>query len=158
MEPRTKRKTWMAAAGAALATVASAQGVPGPSSTFQSTPPVRVLDTRTGLGVVDSEIAPIGPAERITLDLTEALAGFDPGPNAVVVNVGVEGGSAQSFVALLPFEADAGATSNVNFDAGQTIANQATVQLGGTNQIDIFNAAGSVDVFIDLQGVFGNIV
>ncbi len=149
----------MAAAvlAAGSATLVSAQTTvnPGPPSMFSSTTPVRVLDTRSGVGTGGVR-AKIGPGQKLTVDVSALLPGFDPlTVNAVVVNVGVEAPSERSYVALLPAGTPAGGTSSVNFDTGQTTANQAIVGLVG-GKFDVFNAVGTTEVFIDLLGAYGD--
>ncbi len=171
-EKNSKRRAWMAAAGVTTAlalgvggaAVVSAQATvtPGPVSTFSSnTTPVRVLDTRTGVGQTGGVGVKLGPGERITVDMTAVLAPYGTTsppivPNAVVLNVGVENPTVKSYVALLPAGAAAGTTSSVNFDVGQTTANQAIVALVD-GKFDVYNSVGTTEVFIDLLGVYGNI-
>jgi hypothetical protein len=165
MERHSTRRTWMAAAGlvtalalgAGGATLVSAQTTvtPGPPSMFSSTTPVRILDTRTGVGTGGTR-ARIGPGQKLTVDLSTLLPGFDPlTVNAVVVNVGVEAPSERSYVSLLPAGTPPGATSSLNFDTGQTTANQAIVGVVG-GKFDVFNAVGTTEVFIDLLGAYGD--
>jgi hypothetical protein len=54
---------------------------------------------------------------------------------------------------VFPAGAVAGATSNLNFAAGWTIASQATTALNA-GRFDVYNAAGSTEVVVDLSGVF----
>jgi hypothetical protein len=44
--------------------------------------------------------------------------------------------------------------SNINFSAGETLPNLVTVKVGSGGQIDIFNAAGSVNVIVDVAGYY----
>jgi hypothetical protein len=170
-EKHSKRRAWMAAAGVTTAlalgvggaAIVSAQGTtvtPGPVSAFSSnTTPVRVLDTRSGVGQTGGVGVKLGPGQRITVDMTAVLAPYGAQsppvtPNAVVVNVGVENPTVKSYVALLPAGAAAGTTSSVNFDVGQTTANQAIVALVD-GKFDVYNSVGTTEVFIDLLGVYG---
>jgi hypothetical protein len=42
--------------------------------------------------------------------------------------------------------------SDLNFVAGQTIANLVIVKLGSNGKVDIYNAAGNTDVIVDVVG------
>jgi hypothetical protein len=44
--------------------------------------------------------------------------------------------------------------SNVNFGAGQTVANFATVKLGTGGRLRIFNDAGTVHAIVDVAGYY----
>jgi len=44
--------------------------------------------------------------------------------------------------------------SNLNFKAGQTVANRVQVGVSSDGKVDIYNPAGSVDVIADLNGWF----
>ena len=85
---------------------------------------------------------------------------FPADADAVVLNVTVANPSTASYLQVYP--AGLGAlppfSSNLNFIAGETIANQVTVQLGGDpgdqGRISIFNYAGSVDVIADVTGYY----
>ena len=46
-------------------------------------------------------------------------------------------------------------TSNLDFRAGQTTANQATVPIDSSRQIKLYNATGQTDLPADVQGYFG---
>lgn len=134
--------------------VADAQAQPPvtqPSSFRAMFPPVRVLDTRLGIGTSATKF---GPAERRTVDLNAKLAELGvPDADAVILTVTVENPSAGSYLAVFPAGAVAGATSNLNFTTGWTIASQATTALN-TGRFDVYNAAGSTEVVVDLAGVF----
>jgi hypothetical protein len=44
--------------------------------------------------------------------------------------------------------------SNLNFSAGQTVANLVTVPLSTTGVVSIYNSAGSTDVVVDVEGYY----
>ena len=144
-------------AGVAVAQDAEANGngIAGLPSIFRSSVPTRIVDTRTGTGL-DGQSGPIGPQEALTIDISTLLTEFDgPNVNSIVVNVGVENPSMQSYIALLPPDTDPGTTSNLNFSPRQTISNQAIVRVTNGTFV-VYNAVGSTEVFIDLLGVFEN--
>jgi hypothetical protein len=72
----------------------------------------------------------------------------------VVLNVTVTSPTAPSFVAVFPAGEARPNVSNVNFGAGQTVANLVTAKLGTGGQLSIYNSAGSADVIADVAGWF----
>ena len=71
---------------------------------------------------------------------------------AVAVNVTVTEPTSSGYVTVWPAGAAMPTASNVNFVAGQTIANMVTVGLGTGGQIDLFNYAGDSSVLVDVTG------
>jgi len=130
---------------------------PAPSwgPTFHPVTPTRILDSRTALGGFG------GPLGSVPKDLTvEGVAGVGlTGANnvsAVVLNVTVTDGTAPSFLTAFPAASSKPAASNINFGAGQTIANAVTVKIDQTGKVRFANAAGTVHVVADVTGWFDN--
>ena len=130
----------------------------GTGSVFTGVTPVRVLDTRSGIGGYSS---PIGSGSTIVL--TAAGWGGVPlmtstspvPPTAVVLNVTVTNPSAGGYLTLFPDGAAQPSTSDLNFVAGQTIPNLVVVRVGSNGRLDIFNAAGTANVIADVVGWYG---
>jgi hypothetical protein len=76
----------------------------------------------------------------------------DSGVAAVVLNVTVTEGTASSFVTVWPTGQPQPPTSNVNFVAGQTVANTVIVAPGIDGQVSLGNHAGNVQVVVDVTG------
>lgn len=114
------------------------------ASTFTPRTPVRVLDTRTGSGVV--------PARGTVTVSVAALVPADA--TAVVVNVTAVSPSADTFVTVYPAGVARPVTSSLNLPAGDTRANQVTVTLGGNRQISLYNNAGNTHLLADLAGYY----
>jgi hypothetical protein len=76
------------------------------------------------------------------------------GAEAVVVNLTATNPTTASYLTVWPDGAGRPAASNLNFAPGQTIPNRVVVKLGPTGKIDIYNAAGSVDAVVDVNGWF----
>ncbi len=74
--------------------------------------------------------------------------------SAIVVNATVTQGTAQSVLTIYPEGINRPTASNLNWVAGQTIPNLVTVKLGTGGGISIYNAAGTVDVVLDLAGFY----
>jgi hypothetical protein len=108
--------------------------------------PFRVLDTRP---------AALGPGAVMTLQVTGV--GITPVPStatAVVVNVTEINDSTASLLTVYPYLTSRPNASNLNFLAHTVIANLVTVILGSGGKINIYNALGSVNVAVDVEGYF----
>jgi hypothetical protein len=116
-------------------------------SRFAPVLPTRILDTRS--------TQQLGP----NLALTLAIAGNGPAPNAgvlaVVLNVTVAGPTAPSYLTAWPDGEFRPLASDLNFRAGATIPNMVVVKVGSDGKIDLYNAAGSTDVVVDVMGWYG---
>jgi hypothetical protein len=115
---------------------------------FQPIVPVRLMDTRSGVGTAPG---PLGAGETRALAVA-GQAGIPADAVAVALNVTVTDPTAASYLTVWPAGAAMPTASNVNFIAGQTIANMVTVGLGGGGQIDLFNFAGDAHVVVDVTG------
>jgi hypothetical protein len=103
----------------------------------------RVLDTRDGTGGPSIKL---GPGVTISVPVD---GGFS---DALELNMTVTNASARSYLVVWPSGQPRPNSSNLNFAAGETVANRAIVPVAGS--INIYNAAGSVDVIADLNGAF----
>jgi serine protease len=112
---------------------------------FNPLNPTRILDTRN--------TSPIGPNSSINVAVGGSF-GVPTQASAVVVNATATRGTAQSFLTIFPEGITRPQASNLNWVAGQTIPNLVTVGLGSGGGISIFNAAGTVDVVLDLAGFY----
>ena len=113
--------------------------------------PFRLLDTRTDGG-------PLGAGAIRSQQVTGV--GGSPIPSdatAAVLNVTEVSGSASSLLTIYPFGTTRPNASNLNFMAHTVIANLVTVSLGahgGEGWVSIYNALGSVNVVVDVEGYF----
>jgi hypothetical protein len=117
---------------------------------YNAISPVRVLGA-LGFG------APVAAntSVAVTVAGTAAADGVPSTATAVVLNATAAHGNAASFLTLYP----AGVTtmptaSNVNFSAGEAVANRVTVGVGTGGQIEVYNHSGTVDVDIDVNGYY----
>ena len=77
------------------------------------------------------------------------------GALAAVINVtGINHGSGPTYLTAYPAGTSRPTAASVSLDGGATQANLVVVQLSSTGQITVFNAAGSADVILDVQGYF----
>jgi hypothetical protein len=127
--------------------VGAANETAGADGLFAPVTPTRVLDTRSGVGGVAH---PVGPGAINVIAVPVAQTGQE----AVVLNVTVTNPTMDSYLTVWPDGTQQPVVSNLNFKAGQTVANRVAVKVGSAGRIDIFNAAGSVSVIADLNGSF----
>jgi hypothetical protein len=113
--------------------------------------PVRVLDTRNGTGAPQE---PVGPGAAISLQVTGVDGVPASGVTAVVLNVTATDPTASSYVTAYPDGTTRPTASNLNFTAGETVANLVTVPVGADGQVDFYNNAGSVNLVADLAGYY----
>ncbi len=129
------------------------------SGQYVAMTPVRVLDTRSSLG-----FAPMGPNSTSSLQITGANGIPATNVVAVVGNITVTGATSGGYLAAFPAGGAVPYVSNVNFTAGQTVANLATVPVSSTGMISfhsyLYNqaAGGSVQVIFDVQGYYSSAI
>ncbi|WP_063774103.1 RHS repeat domain-containing protein [Streptacidiphilus rugosus] len=122
------------------------------NGSFVAAGPTRLLDTRTGIGN-HGVAAKIGQ-HAFFLDVSKISGNSSVTPTAVVLNVTVTNPTASSYLTVSPYEQIPPTTSNLNFTAGRTIANQVTVPVGSDGTIAIADRSGTADVIVDLAGYY----
>ena len=112
--------------------------------------PFRIYDSRNGGGS-------LGPGGTRDLQVAGVAGSGVPatGVAAAVINVTVDRTTSQSFLTVFPTGSQRPATSTLNWPPGKTIANLTEVALGAGGQVTVFNAAGSTDVILDVEGWVG---
>jgi hypothetical protein len=114
--------------------------------------PARILDTRTAQKIGPGATLVVSVAGRVGVPAMNATVP----PTAVVLNVTVTHPSAGgSYMTVWPDGATQPLASDLNYVAGNTVANLVVVKLGSDGSIDLYNAAGTVDAIIDVQGWYG---
>jgi len=119
---------------------------------FSATTPKRVLDTRPGT-TTGGPVGPLGPGETRTVQIT-GVDGIPADATAVAINLTATQTTAQSHLTAGPTGTALPTVSNLNWPAGDTIANQAIVPLGPDGAIQIRNNTGTVQVIADVAGWF----
>jgi hypothetical protein len=115
----------------------------------QAVAPLRLLDTRNAVG--------LPTRSRVNADSTSTLHvagdGSVPavGPEAVTLNVTVDQPETGGFVTVYPCGENVPTASNLNYAAGQTIANLVTVKVGQDGNV-CFYSSGSTHLIADLAG------
>ncbi|MFI5286797.1 MAG: IPT/TIG domain-containing protein [Candidatus Dormibacteria bacterium] len=138
--------------GTTAETTASAYTYVGLAN-YRAVTPFRILDTRNpGQG------GALGQGAIRPLQVTGVgTAPVPPGATAVVFNVTEVLGSASSLLTIYPYGNPRPTASNLNFAANTVIANLVTVTLGphnGQGWVNIYNAVGTVNVAVDVEGYF----
>ena len=159
--PSVWRARW-AALGAAVAVTVGGSGffiahaVSSSPSVIVTIDPVRVLDTRfgNGIGLVGPFISSDGRHLPITGPI-ETASGTQvvvpAGATGVSLNVTVVEPQAAGFVSVRPSDSvGAPSTSNLNFEAGDVVANAVTVQLPSSGPLE-----GNILITYDALGVDG---
>jgi hypothetical protein len=112
---------------------------------FRPLVPARIFDTRDGTGK-------LGPGQSVDVQVA-GNGGVPPiGAEAAVLNVTATGATAPSYLIAYPSGSTRPTASNVNFTAGATLPNRVMVKLGTAGRVTISNAAGWVDVVVDVGG------
>lgn len=125
------------------------------ASSFVSLVPGRVMETRDGLNTVDGQFNAMGirQAQSETPLKVTGRAGVADDAKAVVLNLAVTGSSAGGFVTIWPCGLPRPTASSLNYDAGQTISNAVTAQIGSGGQICIYTLTAT-HVIIDVTGAY----
>lgn len=121
---------------------------------FHALAPVRLMDTRDGVG---GRVGSIGSGESATLQVAGRGGVPAIGARSVVLNVTVTQPSAPSYIAVAPTDVPLPAVSNLNFTAGTTIANQVIVRLPTDGTVAVYNHAGEAHVVADVVGYFDDV-
>ena len=135
------------AAGTSPSSAPSNVVTPAELTHYTAVNPVRVLDTRAGLGAPKAKVGPGG-------QLTLTVPGLPAGTTAVALNVTATNPTAASYLTVYPAGQARPTASNLNFVKAQTISNLVIARVGAGNKVTFYNAAGTVDVIADLAGYY----
>jgi len=117
--------------------------------------PARITDTRTGSGFPNAG-SPLSAGASLNIQVTGAGGVATTGITAALMNVTVTDTTAASFLTAYPSGATLPTASNLNWVAGETVANRVVVPVGPTGQITLYNHSGNTDVIVDVDGYFTN--
>ena len=132
----------------------TAQAATNQVGTYVPVATARLLDTRHL--PPNNTHTPLGPAGRRDLSVAGKSGVPASGVAAVVVNLTVVGATAGNYLTVWPAGQTRPVVSSINFKTGETRANIATVKLGASGALSIYNASGSVDVIVDLVGYYSS--
>jgi hypothetical protein len=126
-----------------------ASALPASASLYTAITPTRVLDTRHASGYpgAGSTLFP-GAVLPVSYSLLPSSV------TAVVENLTAADTTASSFFTVYPGGGTRPTASDVNWSAGQVVANLTIATLSGHEETDIFNHAGYTDAILDAFGYF----
>jgi hypothetical protein len=119
----------------------------GAGNTMTAVTPARILDTRSGIG---GWAGRVGAGQSIDLAVA-GRTGIPAAARSAVFNVTVTQSDAAGYVTVYPCGSPVPTASNVNFNAGETRANQVTVDLGAGGKACFFTNANT-NIIADLTG------
>jgi phosphoesterase family protein len=114
--------------------------------------PARITDTRNGSGQPNAGNH-LGANSTLAIQVTGVGGVPASGVSGAILNVTVTHTTSTSFLTVWPHGLARPLASNVNWTAGLTIPNRIFVPVSG-GMVDIYNAAGSADVIVDVSGYF----
>ncbi|WP_441249054.1 PKD domain-containing protein [Kitasatospora sp. McL0602] len=118
---------------------------PSGGNRFTALDPSRLLDTRPTGGV--------GNGETVSLPI-RGRAGVPADATAVVLNLTTTEAASAGYLTAYPSGTDRPGTSNLNFSAGQTVANQVIVPIGADGKVSLYNHSTHTQVVADVFGYY----
>ncbi len=144
--------------GTATAPTPYSYPVSGPPGALSPLPPSRICDTRSGNPSNLSGGAAQCDGHTLTqgAPLAVQVAGLGgvpaSGATAAVLNVTVTDPTSAGYLTVYPAGEAAPLASNLDFMAGETVANLVEVGLGTRGQVEVVTNATSTDVTVDVEG------
>ena len=125
-------------------------GTPAQPGAYKSLTPVRLLDTRSGVGAAAGKV---GPSKTVRLQVGGRGGVPKTGVSAVVLNVTVTGPTSSGYVTGFADGTARPTASNLNFVRGLTVPNLVVVPVAPNGKVDLFNGSvGSTHLLADVQG------
>ncbi len=118
-------------------------------STLTPVTPIRLVDTRNGIG----SLGRVGAGRQIVVDVAGDAA-VPPDATAAVFTIAAVDASAAGFLTAYPCSDVVPDTSTLNYVAGQTVANTTIAALSNAGQLCVWTSA-ETDILIDLTGWLG---
>ncbi|MBR7834964.1 S8/S53 family peptidase [Actinospica durhamensis] len=129
-----------------------AGSVTSPSSYYVPNGPVRLLDTRKGIG---GTTGPVKAHASVNLQITGVQGVPTSGVTAVVLNVTAVSPSANGVATVYPYGQSVPTSSNLNWLSGQTKPNLVVVPVGTGGKVSLWNGSnGTVQFLADEAGYF----
>jgi hypothetical protein len=130
---------------------------PTAGSTLTTAGPCRAFDTRSGSGNCSGSVAvtkaPLAAGNTLTINVA-GVAGIPSNATAVVMNLTAVGATRLSWVAAWPDGTTRPTVSTLNLSSANATPNLAIIPIGSDGKIDLYNAAGSTNLFGDISGYF----
>lgn len=130
---------------------------PSAGSTLTTTGPCRVFDTRSGAGNCPGSgsvaATPLGAGGTMQLNVV-GVAGVPSNATAVVMNLTAVGATRNTYVTAWPDGQQRPTVSNLNVANASATPNLAIIPIGVDGMIDLYNAAGGLNLIGDISGFF----
>jgi hypothetical protein len=123
------------------------------AGTYVALAPARITDTRPGSGFPNAGKT-LGPGATLSVQVGGVGGVPATGVSAAVLNVTTVNPTEASFLTLFPEGTTQPVVANLNFAAGETLANLVTVPVGAQGGVTIFNHSGTTDVVVDVEGYY----
>jgi uncharacterized protein (DUF1501 family) len=121
-----------------------------PPAGFVPMAPVRIVDTRFGIGVA---VGAMGAQQMAKVPIANAN-GVPAGAVAVVANVTSVDATEPGFMTVYPGGTAMPKTSNVNIGPGRPVPNLVVMGIGADGCVDVYNSHGSSHCLVDVFGYF----
>lgn len=118
---------------------------------FVALPPCRLVDTRGNGAPLTGGFLPAATVRTYTLT---GVCGIPAGARAVSLNATVVQPAGPGFLVLYEEGGAFPPVSTLNFREGETIANAAVVQLGGTGGVSVAFGVSGGDLILDVNGYY----
>jgi hypothetical protein len=114
--------------------------------------PTRITDTRTGSGYPNAG-STLTAGKTLNVQVT-GEGGVPAGATGAILNVTATNTTAAGYLTVFPAGATQPTASNLNWTAGETVANRVLASLSSTGMVSIYNYTGSTNVVVDVSGYF----
>lgn len=111
-------------------------------------PAARVYDTRP------SNVAPMGPASTVTLQVLGVGGVPASGVSGVALVLAAKGPTLNTFVTAWPSGVAKPYVSSLNPRVGVDVSNLTFVKVGGDGKVQVYNENGWIDLVVDIVGYF----
>lgn len=130
----------------AVVAATSAAADPTISGTYNTVSPVRIVDSRSGLGVPKAKV---GAGKTVSFNVATPLGATSP--SAVSLSVTAVSPTRGGY--LLAYSGVRPATSTVDYQAGHTVSNSTVVAVGTSGVVNVFNGGvAPLDLVVDGSG------
>ncbi len=116
---------------------------------FVSLAPGRILDSRNGIGVAKRTVV----AGEVVMLQVSGRGGVSSATSGAVLNVTVTNASSGGYVTVFPCDQAQPVVSNLNFEAGSTVANLVYARLDAQGRACLYTNAAT-DLIADVSGYF----
>jgi hypothetical protein len=124
-----------------------------PAVAFTAIQPCRVVDTRSPVGPYGGPALPTAGVRTFDVD-SGPCSGIPPGVDAYSLSIGAILPPTDGYLTAWATGTPRPAVSQVNYLAGEVIANAAIVPAGTSGSIDVFVSSGPTNVYVDINGYF----